>query len=79
MTREELIRIVNIFKNDGMDEVTGKKLREREITDLMEEFDENVKHPEGVNIIFGPEDFGLKADASAEEIVDFALMGKWNE
>lgn len=79
MTREELIRIVNIFKNDGFDVVTGKKLREREITDLMDEFDGNVNHPEGVNIIFGPEDFGLKKDASAEEIVDFALMGKRNE
>ena len=73
MTREDLIRIVNIFKNDGIDIETGRKLREREIYDLLDKFDENVKNSAGSEIIFGPEDYGLSVDATAEEIVDFAM------
>ena len=76
MTREDLIRIVNVFKNDGIDVETGRKLRENEFYDLLDNFDENVEHPAGSEIIFGPEDYGLPADATAEEIVDFAMEKK---
>ena len=34
MTQEDLIRIVNVFKNDGVDVETGRKFRENEIYDL---------------------------------------------
>ena len=76
MTREDLIRIVNVFKNDGVDVETGRKLRENEIYDLLDKFDEYVEHPAGSEIIFGPEDYGLPADATAEEIVDLAMNKK---
>lgn len=73
MLREDLIRIVNILRNNCYDEVSGNILREREIMDLMDFFDDNVSHSEGTNIVFAPTKFGLNEDATAEEIVDFAL------
>lgn len=76
MSREELVYIVKIFKNNGVDINTGIKLKERQAMDLMDVFWDNVSHPEGANLIFAPQDFGLLENASAEEIVDFALNYK---
>lgn len=76
MKREDLIYIVKIFKNDGVDIKTGIRLKEKQAMDLLDVFWENVPHPEGANLIFSPEEFGLSKDASAEEIVDFALNYK---
>jgi len=34
ITRNEVSRIVDIFKNDGVDKITGKKVNESAIYDL---------------------------------------------
>lgn len=75
MIRDDLIRIVKIFQNNGFDEVTNKKATEDEIADFMDYFDDNVKNKAGVELVFDLEKYGLSKNATAEEIVDFALRG----
>lgn len=79
MIKDEMIEIVTIFKNDGIDKRTGKMITERNMYDIMDRFDHMVGMEGASEIIFGPEDFGLDKDASPEEIVDFALSGKMEE
>ena len=79
MLRDELIRIVKIFQNDGIDGATGKKVRGDQVDDFMDFFDDNVKHEGGVELVFEPETYGLPKDATAEQIVDFALQGELND
>ena len=76
MLRDELIRIVKIFQNDGIDGATGKKVSGNQVADFMDFFDDNVNHEAGVEIVFEPETYGLPKDATAEQIVDFALQGE---
>ena len=68
MIRDDLIRIVKIFQNNGFDEVTNKKATEDEIADFMDYFDDNVKHKAGVELVFDLEKYGLSKNATAEEI-----------
>ena len=76
MLRDDLIRIVKIFQNDGIDEITKKKVTEDQVDDYMDFFDDNVSHEAGVNLIFELEKYGLSPNATAEEIVDFALRNE---
>ena len=75
MLRDDLIRIVRIFQNDGIDETTNKMITNDQMCDFMEFFDDNVNHEAGTELIFDSERYGLAKDATAEEIVDFALKG----
>lgn len=71
MTRDEVFRIVNIFKNDGVDSVTGKKISERAVWELLESIDKLMGYDEASEVIFAPEDFGLNKEATVEEIVNY--------
>lgn len=73
LNRDELIKIVKIFHNHGIDEETGKKIAEDTVYDLWDLFDEAAGFDSASNIIFAPEKFGLKKGATPEEIVDFIL------
>lgn len=73
LNREELIKIVKIFHNDGIDEETGKKIEEDTVYELWELFDEAAGFDSASNIIFSPIDFGLDKESTPEEIVDFIL------
>ena len=78
MLRDELIKIVKIFQNDGIDETTNKRISENQVADFMDFFDDHVKHEAGVELIFDLEAYGLSKDATPEEIVDFALEADYN-
>lgn len=71
MTQDEVFRIVNIFKNDGVDSVTGKKISERAVWELLESIDKLMGYDEASEVIFAPEDFGLNKEATVEEIVNY--------
>ncbi len=66
MTRTELIALANkILEGDGS---------ETEIDALMEQFDQNVPHPDGASLLFYPEHGSASGYApSAEEVVDKCL------
>lgn len=66
MTRSELIALANqILECDGS---------EAEIDALMEQFDQNVPHPDGSSLLFYPEHGSASGYApSAEEVVDKCL------
>jgi len=76
MSKEELLKLVKIISNAGLDEDTGKKYSEKEIDRLVEVFEENISHPGGADLIFYPELCGLSNDVSPEEIVCVALNYK---
>ena len=71
MTKDEVLRIVNIFKNNGVDSVTGKKISERAVWELLESIDKLMGYDEASEVIFAPEDFGLNKKATVEEIVNY--------
>lgn len=73
MTRKEVERIVGIFKNDGIDKVTGKKVKERAIYDFLDQIDDLVGYEGASEVIFAPEDYGLSKEATIEEIVNYIL------
>lgn len=73
MERQELINLVEILSNGGMDSKTGKQYSEKEYDRLMELFERNIKNKNGSDLLFYPEDCGLPSDATVEEIVDKAM------
>lgn len=76
MSREELLKLVRIISNAGLDEETGKKYNEKEIDRLVEIFEENIPHPGGSDLLFYPELCGLPNDVSPEKMLDVALSYK---
>lgn len=73
LTREEVIRIIDIFKNDGIDKRTGKKVSEKAVYDFIDSIDELVGQNDASEVIFAPEEYGLKKEATSEEIANFLL------
>lgn len=73
MSREELIRLVEIIMAGGKDEQTGKKYTEAELHKLVKLFVETIPNKNGSDLIFYPDDCGLSEDPTAEEIVEAAL------
>lgn len=79
LSREELIDLVKIIMNAGVDSRTGKEYTDSEINKMVEIFKNNISYPHGSDLIFYPHFCGLKIDASAEEIVDAGLNYKIEE
>lgn len=73
MTRDEVFRIVDIFKNDGVDRATGKKVNQNTVYDFIDLIDELVGYEGASEVIFAPEDYGLNKNATTDEIVDYLL------
>lgn len=73
MTRNEVFRIVDIFKNDGVDRATGKKVNQNTVYDFIDLIDELVGYEGASEVIFAPEDYGLNKNATTDEIVDYLL------
>ena len=73
MTRNEVFRIVDIFKNDGVDRATGKKVNQNTVYDFIDLIDELVGYEGASEVIFAPEDYGLNKNAITDEIVDYLL------
>lgn len=73
MTRNEVFRIVDIFKNDGVDRATGKKVNQNTVYDFIDMIDELVGYEGASEVIFAPEDYGLNKNATTDEIVDYLL------
>lgn len=66
MTRAELIALAN--------QILACNGSEAEIDALMEQFDQNVPHPDGASLLFYPEHGSASGYApSAEEVVDKCL------
>ncbi len=66
MTREELIEIVR--------KVILADVTEEEQTQLLQQLDENVPHPDVMDLIYWPPD---NKDLTPEEIIDIALSYDW--
>ncbi|OFS24187.1 bacteriocin immunity protein [Clostridium sp. HMSC19A10] len=79
LSREELIDLVNIIMNSGVDSKTGKEYTDSEVIRMVQIFESNITSPDGSDLIFYPDLCGLKIDASAEEIVDAGLNYKAGE
>lgn len=73
MSREELIRIVELIMNGGYDEQNDKQLTESEVDKLVKTFTANTTCPYGSDLIFWPNLCNLPDGMTAAEIVDFAL------
>lgn len=73
MTKNEVFRIVEIFKNDGVDKVTGKKVNQNTVYDFIDLIDELAGYEGASEVIFAPEDYGLNKNATTEEIVNYLL------
>ena len=74
MSREELVDLVKeimTIREKG----TGRKLSEKEHHSKVVQFQENIDHPGGSDLIYYPDMVGLPENATAEEIVDLALKG----
>lgn len=79
LSREELIDLVNIIMNSGVDSKTGKEYTDSEVIRMVQIFESNITSPDGSDLIFYPDLCGLNIDASAEEIVDAGLNYKAGE
>lgn len=79
LSREELIDLVKIIINVGVDSRTGKEYTDSEVNKMVQIFESNILSPDGSDLIFYPDLCGLKIDASAEEIVDAGLNYKIEE
>lgn len=73
LTNEELIRIIEIFRNEGIDRLTGKELTEKETYIFLNLIDETVGRMNSTDVIFAPKSFGLTDNATAEEIAKYLL------
>lgn len=73
LSKAELIELVKILMNGGVDEKNGKEYTEDEFHRMLDIFMENSLNQNKSDLIFYPEDCGLGEDPTAEEIVEAAL------
>ena len=72
ISREALVKIVEqicSFRDEN-----GNKLSEQAHFELIKIFEKSIKHTGGTDIIYYPDLVGFKDNATAEEIVAFALL-----
>ncbi len=73
MSREELVDLVETIMT-VRDKKTGKLLSEEEHDKLVLEFEENINHPGGSDLIYYPELVGLPPEPTVDEIVDLEMQ-----
>lgn len=76
MEREDLIGLVTIIMNGGIDKNTNTHYSEIEVDRMVDAFEKNIPCEFGSDLIFYPNLCGLPDNMSAEQIVDFALNYK---
>ena len=73
MSRDELLKLVKGIVT-MTEEETGRKYTEKEIDRTVQIFSRNIVSALGSDLIFYPDDCGLPANPTIEEIVDRALQ-----